>query len=342
MKNIILDIIHTNNDYTGNGMYMALYLVTLLFIFFIIKDDRLKRRVAYPQMVLLFFVYVGVNLMNYVMAGFASQFDQDVKGRFVWVFMIPAIAAMGCTMLVDSVKEKKNQIMLTIAFVPVIFMCGVFQITDYRFQKAENLYKIPQVFIDMSDDMLERERQRESDGMEAPAYMGNREETVTTGLGDMDNTVARVIVPYEAAYAFRQYTAHIELMYGEDATFGRIYPVYDDRRDVCNTMQTSCPDLDLILKSGQRYAMEYILFDCTYVDFGLKSINDGGYTEDENFVGDRTPDPDVLRRTRISGKVNVASMPATDGGRGNEYWDLSAYGLEYMGTYGRYLLYRFV
>ena len=41
MKNIILDIIHTNNDYTGNGMYMALYLVTLLFIFFPKADATL-------------------------------------------------------------------------------------------------------------------------------------------------------------------------------------------------------------------------------------------------------------------------------------------------------------
>ena len=401
MKNIILDIIHMNNDYTGNGMYMAFYLVTLLCFFFILKDDKLKRRVAYPQLLLLFLIYVGVNVMNYVLARFSSQFDNDIKGRFVWVFMIPAVAAIGCTLLADAAKDKKNQMLLTAAFVPVIFMCGVFQITDYRFQKAENLYKIPQVFIDMSDDMLRWEEEKwidgsagnddgmadtgasetllsigktadrrgnsteaawaagyaddemvdgirgdenrgyeeEADGSQNDQSIGQREDIVIAELGDREHPAARIIVPYETAYAFRQYSTRIELLYGEDATFGRIYPVYDDRRDVCDTMQTTCPDLELIQRVGRRYDMEYILFDCAYVDFGLESINDGGYTEDENFVGDRTPDPDAVKRMSSSVSV-VSEEDGNTGGTGSRHWDLSAYGMEYMGIYGRYLLYR--
>ena len=340
MKNIILDIVHMNNDYTGNGMYMAFYLVTLLAILFVIRDERLKRRVAYPQLVLLFLIYVCVNVMNYVLARFNSQFDNEIKGRFVWVFMIPAIAAMGCTLLTDVAKEKKSQIMLTIALVPVIFMSGVFQITDYRFQKAENLYKIPQEFIDMSDDMLALEIQKAVGAVEdeKPA---DEEDIAVKELGDRENPAARIIVPYETAYAFRQYTTRVELLYGEDATFGRIYPVYDDRRDVCDTMQTTCPDLELIGKVGHRYDMEYVLFDCAYVDFGLDSINDYGYTEDENFVGDRTPDPAVVERMSGSGMISIETVPEAEGGNGEHYWDLGAYGLEYMGRYGRYLLYRF-
>ena len=224
--------------------------------------------------------------------------------------MAPVIAAIGCVLMVDTLKNRKEQIILTIALVPVLFACGVFQITDYHFQKAENLYKLPQVYIDIADVILKEQQ-------------------------DTRQGTARLIVPYEAAYAFRQYSVDIELLYGEDATYGRIWDLdetpYADKKDVCNTMQTTCPDLELIRTVGDKYDMEYIIFDCAYVDFGLNSVNTDGFTEDENFVGDRTPDPDAARRMSTAVSIDNA----------NECWDLSAYGLEYMGRYGRYLLYRF-
>ena len=289
-------------------MYMALYLVTLLFLAFYINDKRLKDGMLYPSLLLLFCIYICAPFVNRFVFSF---YDDEVRGRFNWVFMAPAIAAAGCVLMVSFLKEKRQQILLTLALVPVIFICGVFQINDYRFEKAENLYKLPQVFIDISDTILE--------------------ESAGSGEG-----IARIIVPYEAAYPFRQYSADIEMLYGEDATYGRIWDLrweQPDRVEVCDTMQTTCPDLELIRPIAKDHDMRYILFDCAYVDFGLDSINTGGYTEDENFVGDRTPDPDAVRR------MSSAITTATSGG--DMYWDLSAFGLEYDGTFGRYLLYRF-
>ena len=309
MKRIILDIIHLNNDYTGNGMFMALYLITLLFIIFVLNEKKLKNKIGYPAVLLLLFVYLGITSGNYILARSNSQFDNEIMGRFVWLFMIPAIAAIGCTFMVSALKSRKEQVLLTISLIPVLFMCGVFQINDYRFQKADNLYKLPQVFIDIADAVLSD--QAKDDGM------------------------ARMIVPYETAYSFRQYSSRVELLYGEDATFGRIWPIWDERRDACETMQTTCPDLDVILDTAEKFNGEYILFDCTYVDFGLKSINTDGYTVDENFVGDRTPDPGVLEKM----KKDIVLLK--DGDSGKPYWDLGGYGLEYMGRYERYLLYRF-
>ena len=295
-----------NNDFTGNGMFMALYLVTLLFIAFFVNDKKLKDTVLYPVVVLLVIVYFGVNAVNYLLALNYTEMNDEIKGRLVWLFMIPAVTALGCALMVSCLRDKKSQILLTVALVPCIFICGVFQITDYRFQKADNLYKLPQEFIDISDALLKEQRE--------------------TGDGS-----ANLIVPYEAAYAFRQYSTDINMLYGEDATYGRIYPIYDERRDVCDTMQTTCPDLELVGRVADEYDMEYIIFDCTYVDFGLDGINDAGYTEDENFVGDRTPDPETVKHMSVSVSINET----------DRCWDLTAYGLEYAGTYGRYLLYRF-
>ena len=307
MKDYILDIVHLNNDFTGNGMFMALYFVTLLFLAFYIEDKRLKRMILYPAAVLLAGIYVALPAVNRFVF---HIYDDEIKGRFGWLFMAPAV---GLTLMVANLKDKKSQVLLTIALVPVIFLSGVFQITDYRFQKAENLYKLPQVYIDISDAIL-KDQQEKGDGE------------------------ARLVAPYETAYAFRQYDDRIVLMYGEDATYGRIWDLRQaalDSVDACNTISTSCPDMKVVNIAADHYGMEYLLLDCAYTDFGLESINEGGYTEDENFVGDRTPSPEALER--MKGTVSVTTDPAT----GNPCWDLSAYNLEYMGTYERYLLYRY-
>ena len=311
VKDYILDIVHLNNDFTGNGMFMALYFVTLLFIAFYIEDRRLKRLILYPSMVLIAGIYVCLPAVNRFVF---HVYDDEIRGRFNWLFMATAIAAMGGTLMVSAVKGRKKQVLLTISLIPVIFLSGVFQITDYRFQKATNLYKLPQAYVDVAEAILEDQREK-GDG------------------------TAKLIAPYETAYAFRQYSYDIELLFGEDATYGRIWDLMQASVDSywsCEHMITNCPDLWAIGIAAENHDMEYIMFDCTYTDFGLESINVNGYTEDENFVGDRTQQTESIERMR--GTVNVTTDPET----GNPCWDLSAWKLEYMGTYERYLLYRYV
>ena len=303
MKNYILDIIHLNNEFTGDGMFLALYFVTLLFIAFYIKNKKYKEVVLYPSLVLLGLVYVIVPFINNFVF---SIYDGEIRGRFAWVFMAPAIIALGLTLFVDNAENKKVQGAIVCSIVPVIFLCGVFQINDYRFKPAENLYKMPQSLIDVCDYILDEQRE-DADG------------------------IARIIVPYETAHVYRQYSTDIELLYGEDATYGRIWAVYDERRDVCDTMQTTCPDLKLITEVGRDYDMEYLLLDTVYVDFSLDSLNNDGYTEDENFVGDRTPDSEVVKRMENTVSIDEKNM----------CYDLSQYNLGYVGKYGQYLLYKF-
>ncbi len=303
MKELILYIIHLHNTMTGTGMYMGLYFATLLFAAFYIKEKSYRYRLVYPALFIMPMVYLVMPAIHKLLF-FVELNKETQKGRYFWMFMVTPVVAVGCTYMVGNLKERKQKMLLCVALVPVLAACGVFQISDYRFPKAENIYKLPQVFIDISDAVV-NEQKAEGDGR------------------------ARMIVPYETAYTFRQYTLDIELLYGEDATFGRIKKVRDERKDVCDTMQTTCPDLDLISEVAGQHDMEYIIFDKSYVDFGLESLNSEGYTEDENFVGDRTPDPDARKRMRE--KVSIDSA--------GDRWDLSSYGMEYKGSFGRYLLY---
>jgi len=300
MKAYILDIIHMNNDYTGNGMYMALYFVTLLFIAFYVREKKIKDGVLLPSLLMLLGVYFGIPFVhNFIL----SVYDDEIRARFFWILMVPAVTALGCTLFIRHLDTRKKRVIAVLAMLPVIFFSGIFKLSDSMYRPAENLYRLPQTILDLSDAVLAEEEE------------------------------PKLIVPYEIAHGFRQYSTRIRLLYGEDATYGRISPASFDIVEVCDQMATATPDLNYIKEIAVRNSVDYIVFDSVYHVFGDgQSLNPGGYTEDVNFVGDRTPT--VSQNNLLQIKVVEQS--------GARCWDLSEFGLEYAGTYGQYLLYRFL
>lgn len=299
MKNFILDIIHLNNEYTGTGMYMALYFITLLVIAFYVREKKIKEAVLLPSLLMLCGIYAAIPFVhNFIMA----IYDDEIRGRFFWILMAPAIAALGCTILVKYLDSDKKRVIAILALLPILFFCGVFKLSDSMYQPAENDYRLPQTVLEISDTVL-----------------AEKEEP-------------RLIVPYEIAYGFRQYSTHIKLLYGEDATYGRIYMPGPEMIEVCSQMATATPDLNYIREIAEKEAVDYIVFDSVYHVFGDgQSLNVGGYTEHADFVGDRTP---TVSQNNLL-KIQVVTQSETP------YWDLSEFGMEYVGTYGQYLLYRF-
>ncbi len=299
MKAYILDIIHMNNDYTGNGMYMALYFVTLLFIAFYIREKKIKDAVLLPSLLMLLGVYIGIPFAHHFIF---PIYDDEIRARFFWILMAPAVAALGLTLFIKHLDTQMKRVLAVLAMLPVIFFSGIFKLSDSMYQPAENLYRLPQVILDLSDAALAEEEE------------------------------PKLIVPYEIAHGFRQYSTRIRLLYGEDATYGRISPAAPGIVEVCDQMATATPDLNYIKEIAVQNGVDYIVFDSVYHVFGDgQSLNVGGYTEDINFVGDRTPT--VSQNNLLQIKVIEQS--------GAPCWDLSEFGLKYVGTYGQYLLYRF-
>ncbi len=299
MKAYILDIIHMNNDYTGNGMYMALYFITLLFVGFYIREKKIKDAVLLPSLLMLLGVYMGIPFVHHFIF---SVYDDEIRARFFWILMAPAVAALGFTLFVKHLDTQTKRVFAVLAMLPVIFFSGIFKLSDSMYQPAENFYRLPQAILDISDAVL------------------------------AENEDPKLIVPYEIAHGFRQYSTRIRLLYGEDATYGRISPAPAEITEVCDQMATATPDLNYIREIAVQNDADYLVFDSVYHVFGEGlSLNVGGYTEDVNFVGDRTP---TVSQNNLL-QIKVIQQPE------NPYWDLSEFGLEYVGTYGQYLLYRF-
>lgn len=297
LKRFIQEIIIADNAYGGIGMMLALYFVSLLIIFFYCKDKKIKKSICVPAIIIITFLYVLVPFLD-VFVRSMEFYD----GRFFWMLMTPVITALGLTFFISGINNEKSKIWALIVLMPVIFFCGKFSISDAMYRKAENMYRVPQSTVEITEYVLSQ-----------------KEDPV-------------LIVPYTIAHPFRQITTKVRLLYGEDASEGRIIAAPDELFHICWEMERYIPNLNRILDEGKPYNPDYILFDTVYTEFCEDgNINIYGYPEDKNYVGSR------------EGNVTYDDLPGitVTGPEDDPYWDLSSYGLSYEGRFGQYVLYSF-
>ena len=296
IKELIRYMLDAHNAYSGTGMMMALYFVALMIIVFYCKDKHVKKAIILPSVLLIIVMYVGVPLYD-TLVTYLKFYD----GRMFWMLITPIIISIGFTYFVMGIDDDKLKILALILIIPISLYCGEFQISNAMFKKAENLYRLPQSSVDIT-------------------------EYVTS---EMDSP--KLIVPYTIAHPFRQISTDVHLLYGEDATSGRIWSTSGEFRMLCEEMEHVTPDLNVIMPVARDNNVNYILFDTVYTQFCEDGdINIYGYPIDENYVGDRTS---------TVGFDDIKGVSVIDDESGI-YWDLSYYGLKYEKTFGQYILYK--
>lgn len=296
IKELIRYMLDAHNAYNGTGMMMALYFVALMIIVFYCKDKHVKKAIILPSVLLIIVMYVGVPLYD-TLVYYLKFYD----GRMFWMLITPIIISIGFTYFVMGIDDDKLKILALILIIPISLYCGEFQISNAMFKKAENAYRLPQSSVDIT-------------------------EYVTS---EMDSP--KLIVPYTIAHPFRQISTDVHLLYGEDATSGRIWSASGEYRMLCEEMEHVTPDLNVIMPVARENNVNYILFDTVYTQFCEDGdINIYGYPIDENYVGDRTS---------TVGFDDIKGVSVIDDESGI-YWDLSYYGLKYEKTFGQYILYK--
>ena len=296
IKELIRYMLDAHNAYNGTGMMMALYFVALMIIVFYCKDKHVKKAIILPSVLLIIVMYFGVPLYD-TLVYYLKFYD----GRMFWMLITPIIISIGFTYFVMGIDDDKLKILALILIIPISLYCGEFQISNAMFKKAENAYRLPQSSVDIT-------------------------EYVTS---EMDSP--KLIVPYTIAHPFRQISTDVHLLYGEDATSGRIWGASGELRMLCEEMEHVTPDLNVIMPVARDNNVNYILFDTVYTQFCEDGdINIYGYPIDENYVGDRTS---------TVGFDDIKGVSVIDDESGI-YWDLSYYGLKYEKTFGQYILYK--
>lgn len=231
MKELFLETVHLNNAYTGNGMYMGFYYATIVFLLFFCKNIIMRMKIAYPSLIMLAFLLIGAPFVNNYLF---TLYSDATGGRLFWVLLIVPIIAYGAVCIVHELDSYWRKALLILLMIPIIFLSGVFKFSNALYLPIENEYRLPQNGIDICEVVLE--------SSEEP----------------------KLLVPYEIAHIFRQYSTDIKLLYGEDASYGRIWWARKAFVKACNEMDSSSPDVRYISTLAYKEKCDFIIFDNSY------------------------------------------------------------------------------
>ncbi len=199
MVSAYTDIFSKLNDYMGIGAVMVFYVAALGL--FLHAAGRKKNIAAYLWYALLF----GISMFNPVSVYVLSKLD--VLGdfeRFIWLLLPPVVISTGALLLYE--KEKKLYYLLVL----FLLFSGVKIFNDTEFEKAQNIYKISQEAIEISDIIM-----RDAQGLSADA------EVVPNQPMEIDEC-PKAAVTDPLCEEIRMYNANIRLWFVREG-FGDSY-----------------------------------------------------------------------------------------------------------------------
>lgn len=236
MWQFILDNYHM---YNLAGMYTALFLAALLFLFMKERSREWHPVFLYSSLFLMAVIFnpLTAKVMTKFMSG------EEVYWRMFWLLPMLPVIAYGAVLLLEEQKEKKRKLILFAALFLMIVFSGNFAYTGNtivygsggffelgkNFEAIHNPYKVPDEVIEVCDII------EEADG-------GKR------------NHSPRAIVPWELVSYIRQYDANIEMLYGR---LGGHLPRLREE------MYGGSPDIEKVVAHARVYSCEYIIFNVT-------------------------------------------------------------------------------
>lgn len=217
-------VINTLKAYEGNGRYIVLFLISLVYIF--LKRRKEKKivyfvSVALGTIILVIANPVAIKFLNEYM-GFA-----EVYWRLFWLLPVLVIIAYAVT---DLLKDKGviwGGILVCGICVAVI-LCGSCIYVSTSYKLPENKYKLPAEVIEVSDIILDCSQEQE----------------------------IKAIVPAELSWCMRQYTGKIKLLYGRD---GRPFRAGKKRYAIYEQMSAPLPDIEMIVRYAKKNKYNFLV-----------------------------------------------------------------------------------
>ena len=121
LKENIEIVKNTFQEYQGNGMYIALFFVAMLYIYLKEEDKKKKNLFLYfPICVLL----VTLNPLFNKMVG--KIFTASVYWRMYWILPVGITIAYSVVKFVSEQKEKSQKIVVAISLITIIIFSGKF------------------------------------------------------------------------------------------------------------------------------------------------------------------------------------------------------------------------
>lgn len=168
-------------QFIGGGMYFALFLISMLYIF--LKEKDKKKRIFFIYFPILVFVVIT----NPFFYGLASVvFTVNTYYRLFWLLPLGTEIAYAAVLVVNEGKKKTEKIVIFCSLIIIIALSGKFYFdTNGTFSEFGNLYKVPDESVLIAQ---------------------------LISLDEEENK--KVLVPGELTPYIRQIDASIELLYG--------------------------------------------------------------------------------------------------------------------------------
>lgn len=125
-------------EFQGTGMYIALFLVSLLYIYLKEKNNKVKNfLVFYPLVVLL----VTLNpIFNKIVS---PIFKESTYWRVYWLIPLGLNIAYAAILLIKEQNEKAKKVIAIIGVIAIIMISGKYIYNSENFIKTGNWYKLP-------------------------------------------------------------------------------------------------------------------------------------------------------------------------------------------------------
>jgi len=135
--------------YSGNGTFMLMFSLSLVYLWAFEKDKVKKALLVFmPLTLIILFVFP---LFSNI---FIKRFDEEgTYYRFLWLVPTGIVSSYTVFSILDRFKKKAIQIIAFTALIVCIMIGGVYMYEAPCFTKAENEYQLPQCVVDMCDDM---------------------------------------------------------------------------------------------------------------------------------------------------------------------------------------------
>ena len=165
-------------EYMGTGLIMIIFLISLVYLWVQEKRKYIRILLVYVPVILLclFFNPLFAKIV-YNMAG------EEIYYRILWLLPVTVTVAFAAVTLYGQLSGKRR-VFFALAAAAGIMISGSFIYSDPYFQKAENLYHVPDSVVHICDAIVEPGREVQAVfPLELVQYVRQYEPTVCMPYG---------------------------------------------------------------------------------------------------------------------------------------------------------------
>lgn len=233
MQEVMKMVIEDFAKYNGKSALLLIFLLSLIFLWFVEKDRRIRTIFVYLVTALV------VVFLCPLYAAIAKKIDTEIYYRVLWTLPIGVLFCYSIMKLVAYFKKPISKVMVFLIAIIVIMLNGDFVYTKTIHMKSVNPYHMPDVVIHVADAL------------------------------DMQEYTPHVVMPAELLPFIRQYSAEFYTAYGRNI----LEPQWTFSNELFDAMEAPVYDAALISQRAKNELCFYVLLSSAKSQIGSMEEN---------------------------------------------------------------------